>query len=59
MLRGRILNVIESHKNPKEASLQVCLILEQILDLHGNGWFDGDDELEARLRGSAESESEG
>lgn len=50
MLRERIQLIIENNKSdPKEAAIQVCLLLEDRLDLAGNGWFDGDAELEARL----------
>lgn len=50
MLRSRIQALIENNKSdPKEAAIQICLLLEDRLDLSGNGWFGDDPELEARF----------
>jgi hypothetical protein len=57
MLRARIQTIIENHKaDPKEAAIQVCLLLEDRLDLASNGWFDGDAELEARFEAEEEQD---
>lgn len=49
MIRKEIQKLLESHTDPKEAAIQVCILLEENMDLQGNGWFDGDTELEDRL----------
>jgi hypothetical protein len=50
MLRTRIQALIENNNSdPKEAAIQICLLLEDRLDLSGNGWFGDDPELEARF----------
>lgn len=44
-LRRRIEEAIASAPgNPEAAALQVCAVLEDELDLEGNGWLEGDDE---------------
>jgi hypothetical protein len=39
----------EKQRYPKDAAVKVCILLEDLLDLQGNGWFDDDTELEAVL----------
>lgn len=49
MLREKIQKLLEAHSEPKEAAIRVCILLEDLMDLEGNGWFDEDEELMARL----------
>jgi hypothetical protein len=49
MLREQIESLIKAHSDPQEAAIQVCIMLEDELDLRGNGWFDDDDLLDARF----------
>jgi hypothetical protein len=56
-LREKIEAAISAAQgNNKEAALNVCVLLEQEMDLSGNGWFDGDEELVAVLE-AQEAES--
>ena len=50
-LREEIQKIIEQYKDPQEAGINVCIYLESILDLNGNGWFD-DDEIMLNILGS-------
>jgi hypothetical protein len=59
MLRAKIQKVIAENPDPKAAAIQVCLLLEGLLDLEGNGWFDGDEELEALLAGDEDEDEYG
>lgn len=45
MLRETIRKIIEAESNPELASLKICNVLENELDLIGNGWFDDDEKL--------------
>lgn len=45
MLREKIKDIVEEEKDPEQASLKICKLLEEELDLSGNGWFDGDEKL--------------
>ncbi|TLX15849.1 hypothetical protein [Rhizobium sp. MHM7A] len=49
MFRAKIQELLENHRDPKEAAILVCILLEDLMDLEGNGWFDEDEELMARL----------
>ena len=57
MLRARIQELLESHSDPKEGAIQVCLLLEDLMDIEGNGWFDGDEELLGRLEANWNQDS--
>lgn len=49
-LREKIETEIERHRDdPAGASLAVCVLLDRMLDLSGNGWFDRDREVLAAL----------
>ena len=56
MFREKIEKVIRENQDSHEASIQMCFLLEDMLDLYGNGWFDGDEELEARFRTGGKSD---
>lgn len=49
MLREKIEELLMQDSDPKEAAIQVCLLLEDMIDLYGNGWFDDDPVMERRL----------
>jgi hypothetical protein len=49
MLREKIEELLKQHRDPKESAIQVCLLLEDTIDLYGNGWFDDDPIMERRL----------
>lgn len=50
-IRERIEQAIRDADTPEEAAMEVCIMLEDVIDLSGNGWFDDDPELLDRLRG--------
>lgn len=50
-IRERIEQAIREAATPGDASMEVCVMLEDVLDIAGNGWFDDDPELLERLRG--------
>jgi hypothetical protein len=41
-IRAKLKTIISDAGNPAMAALEVCLFLEDNLDLAGNGWFDDD-----------------
>lgn len=49
MLREKIEELLMQEGDPKETAIQVCILLEDIIDLYGNGWFDDDPLMEHRL----------
>lgn len=36
----------ESKGSPAETAIAVCLLLEDTIDLRGNGWFDDDEVMD-------------
>ncbi|MFL6463870.1 MAG: hypothetical protein ACJ73N_05610 [Bryobacteraceae bacterium] len=44
-MRKRIQQIIESEPQPEQAAFKVCGLLEDEIDLAGNGWFDDDPEM--------------
>ncbi|MBU4610315.1 hypothetical protein IMZ29_07105 [Achromobacter sp. GG226] len=50
MLRKKIEIVIQrAAGNAQLAAVEVCALLEEEVGLSGNGWFEGDDVMTARL----------
>ncbi len=49
MLRENIEQLFKQYADPTEAAIQVCIFLEDTIDLYGNGWFDDDETMEKRL----------
>lgn len=50
MLRQKIEAILRSSAgNCELAAVEVCVLMEDEIGLHGNGWFDGDDVMERRL----------
>lgn len=41
--------IAEANGDPEKAAIAVCLLLEDELDLSGNGWFDEDHEFQEIL----------
>jgi hypothetical protein len=49
-MRKDIEEIIRTHvSDPAEAALTVCEYLEEAIGLAGNGWFDDDKQMLARL----------
>lgn len=48
-IRERIQGVLESTPTPAAAAIEVCVELEKIIDLAGNGWWDDDPVMVQRL----------
>ncbi len=59
MLRENIEKIIAETKNPQQSAISVCIYLESILDLNGNGWFDDDDIMLALLNGDSDLDDNG
>lgn len=49
MLRQKIEELFKNYRDPQESAIQVCIFLEDTIDLYGNGWFDDDPVMERRL----------
>ena len=55
-LRARIEAAILQHcQNIAQAALAVCLVLNDELDLQGNGWFDNDPTVLDALKGEEQA----
>jgi hypothetical protein len=54
-LRERIEKIINSNTDPAQAAIQVCLMLEDKLDLDGNGWWDDDEIIKAAFKEQVEA----
>lgn len=49
-LRAQIVELIKKNEgNIEKAGIDICLFLEDQLDLDGNGWFDDDHEFQEVL----------
>ncbi len=48
-IRERVEQAIRGADTPEAAAMDVCIMLEGLVDLAGNGWFDDDPELLRRL----------
>lgn len=42
-LREKIEDIIKNMPDTEQAAIEVCLLLEDEIGLHGNGWFDDDE----------------
>jgi hypothetical protein len=57
MLRQQIQELLEIHTEPKEAAIRICILLEDLIGLEGNGWFDDDEELIERFKAHWQQET--
>jgi hypothetical protein len=48
-MRQRITKIIKAAATPEEAALEICVYLDDQLELAENGWFDDDQEVEKAL----------
>lgn len=49
LLRHKIERIVMANSDPKIAGLKICMMLEEHLDLAGNGWFDDDEIVMAEI----------
>lgn len=57
-LRISIQQRIENTPSPDEAAIAVCLLLEDFVGLAGEGWYDDDPVMLARLKADVPDQSE-
>lgn len=58
LLRKDIERIIRSHSSsPSQAAIEICVKLDEHLELSGNGWFDNDDAVQLAIQ-AAEQEDD-